>query len=97
MNEATSTGTERHETFVIKAALPDNAEEVLEGDVQSDSAEVSDVNEVQELDEAQRVIEALEAAYPVEEGATDGWEVLRSETVGPKVSGEQVLRRSWSL
>ena len=88
VNEATSTGTDRHETFVIKAALPDNAEEVLEGDVQSGADVESDVNAVQELDEAQRVIEAIEAAYPIVEGAEGNWEILRSETVGPKVSGE---------
>ncbi|MAK61828.1 MAG: protein translocase subunit SecF [Ponticaulis sp.] len=80
---ASSTGTERHETFVIRASLPE-VEEVAEGtaeEAESDGAVV-------DMDETQRLIEALEAAYPIGDAEDPNWEILRRETVGPKVSGE---------
>jgi preprotein translocase subunit SecF/SecD/SecF fusion protein len=78
ITEAIGTGPSAKETFVIRAALSEPEE--LASETNSEGVELQD--------QAQRVITAIETKFPhAEEGKRD-WEILRSESVGPKVSGE---------
>lgn len=86
VTEATSTGTTRHETFVIRAQLPEAEEAPVDDAAVAEAAE--DDGAVVDMDETQRLIDALEAAYPAGEDGKPSWEILRRETVGPKVSSE---------
>ena len=93
VTEAVGTGTNRQATFVIRAPLPETAEPSEEStDAASADTAAAEGAEVQEIDEAQRMIDALEAAYPANEAGEPAFEVLRKETVGPRVSGE-LLRK----
>lgn len=87
VTEATSTGTQRHETFVIRAQLPE-AEEAAADETATAAEAAEEDGAVVDMDETQRLIDALEAAYPAAEDGTESWEILRRETVGPKVSSE---------
>lgn len=85
ITEAKGTGTETKETFVIRAALSD-ADEIAASDG-LDTASGEEASAKLD-DQAQRVIAAIEAAYPQGDADAPNWEVLRSESVGPKVSGQ---------
>ncbi len=79
VTEASGTGANAQETFVIRAALPDE-EDATEAEVADESGD--------EIDEAQRFINALEAAYPHSSDEARDWEILRRDSVGPRVSNE---------
>ncbi len=73
---ATGTGTDAKGIFVIRAAT-------------SDEVSVEDVANVNaEIDEADRVVNQLRETFPQGSADSPDWEVLRKESVGPKVSGE---------
>lgn len=90
VTKATSTGTVRHETFVIRASLPeDSVEDSAAADEATDAASDGDeAGAIVDMDQTQLLIEAIEAAYPPGEGEDKAWEILRRETVGPKVSSQ---------
>ena len=82
ITEATGTGANAEETFVIRAALPD------ETDVTAVDEGGEEQATDQEIDEAQRFLDALETAFPHSDEASADWEVLRRDSVGPRVSNE---------
>lgn len=89
VTKATSTGTVRHETFVIRASLPEAVEGAeAEPSATDDASSNEDAGEIVDMDQTQLLIEAIEAAYPPGEGEDKAWEILRRETVGPKVSSQ---------
>lgn len=84
ITEASGTGANAKETFVIRAALPDEDEVAADADANASETAATD----QEIDEAQRFIDALEAAYPHSDVEERDWEILRRDSVGPRVSNE---------
>ena len=88
VTEATGTGANATETFVIRAALPDPEVPDAGADGEEDSAAVEAAIDEHEVDQAQQLIDRLAEVYPPGDEANPAWTVLRRDSVGPRVSNE---------